>query len=241
MSKRESFLAPQAHLLPQVLGTIRINSQLKSGAEFFRTLAERMNADPELLRRNWFRWRAVSDAPDGRSSLARSDTLERLFKAASDLGWLDSADSRVAALLEVIPRQRAKAQRTRQIEDKRRTRKLERLVDQMLLLGAADPWHDLSWPITMHLVIGERVVRDLREKLLDTPSSSSASSSVRDDLLAGTVLPLITAVREAAQAPLVAFEREVHALQARELEAFASSTAQDADAEPVVNTGGAPL
>lgn len=213
MSKRENLLAPHAHLVPPMLEAIRHKSGLYSGVEFFRRLSSLMDIDPDALRRSWARWSAVKDEPDGRSGLARSDSLERIISAAIEIRWLDAADPECSLLIDALRQRRDKAQYDRRVAAERRAKRFGILLGKMIQAGANDPSHCMSWPIAMYQTIGKLIVHDLRPRLLgDEPRG--------DELLGGTLSKLVAEVRQAAQAPLAEFEAELLCLERAEQEAF---------------------
>ncbi|CAD5372948.1 hypothetical protein RA210_U250047 [Rubrivivax sp. A210] len=224
MSRREADLLHVGHLIPGLLASIQKASEL-APKDLFERLGGEMGLSPASLRRNWLRWSTVTETIDHKGRQARSDSLQRLVKAASKAGWLINAHrDGCAPLLETLNVLLVRSESEQQRAARQSLAYLRRQVRVALADLGAMSFDSPTWFIAVYQIVSAEVVRRLRERLLGGwCAPSTIPTELADDFLAGTITRIIGKIQDDGMVPLIKFKEEINTLELAALADFNAS------------------
>jgi hypothetical protein len=213
MGKRETDMTEFLPLVPNLLEHIQRQAGLRL-ADIHRKLADQMKMRDQAIKRNWLRWRSVTDQVDGRGRLAQSRSLSRLVRAADQLGWLKDADV-CAPLLEYLRGFEARHQRELIDSARRGMDAMRHQVREVIRQRETTAYDDMTWLSALYELVAMEVASELRRRLLGTADPEHPPPELGNDLLAGSLSRLVESVFEAGSRPMLALQKVVVAMEKR--------------------------
>jgi hypothetical protein len=216
MGRREADISEYMELVPQLLDLIRRRSGLRL-ADVYRRLGAAMGMTPASVKRNWLRWRAVTDEVDERGRLAHSTSLKRLVDAASALGWLKDAHETGCAPLLSLLRDHDKRRHDDGVRSaRRRMTNMRRYVREAIRERHMTAFDDVTWMSALFGIVGEELACELRDRLLDgAKDPENPPVELSDELLTGTLGQKVRMVLVAGLRPVSQLRCQVRRMESK--------------------------